>query len=151
MILILGSVILIARSSLMIFFKQSNLEKTDRTNASAWKMNRKNTIQKLNKNILPRKKTRSGRPTTVILSIWTYPRCNLITTNLEWREAGSLEGIPPRNHSNAQKCYEKLGIKLPQQELRGTYSKPVWDPKSTIWQPEKSTNRTQGLELSKPQ
>ena len=36
----------------------------------------------------------------------------------------------------AQKCHEELGIKQPQQELRGSYGKQVWDPKSTIWQPE---------------
>ena len=56
----------------------------------------------------------------------------------DYHQSGMERGWFPV--SNAQKCYEKLGIKLPQQELRGTYSKPVWDPKSTIWQPEKSTN-----------
>ncbi len=34
----------------------------------------------------------------------------------------------------AKQCHEQLGIIRPQNELRGTYSKPVWDPSSNIWQ-----------------
>ena len=33
----------------------------------------------------------------------------------------------------AQACHESLGITQPQQQLRGTYAKPVWDPRSEIW------------------
>ena len=36
----------------------------------------------------------------------------------------------------AKQCHESLEIKQPQKELRGTYSKPVWDPNSEIWQRE---------------
>ena len=39
----------------------------------------------------------------------------------------------------AERCHEKLGIKQPQKELRGTYAKPVWDPKSSIWLPEEAS------------
>ena len=34
----------------------------------------------------------------------------------------------------AKECHQELGITRPQQELRGSYSKPVWDPMSAIWQ-----------------
>ncbi|WP_137025021.1 hypothetical protein [Synechococcus sp. UW179A] len=37
-----------------------------------------------------------------------------------------------------QGCHEKLGVTRPQHELHGSYSKPVWDPNSKIWQPEQS-------------
>ena len=33
----------------------------------------------------------------------------------------------------ASECHEKLGITKPQKQLRGTYSKAIWDPKSDIW------------------
>ena len=33
----------------------------------------------------------------------------------------------------AKKCHEKLEIDNPQKQLKGTYSKPAWDPNSTIW------------------
>ena len=39
----------------------------------------------------------------------------------------------------AKQCHESLEIKQPQKELRGTYSKPVWDPNSEIWQRELNT------------
>ena len=34
----------------------------------------------------------------------------------------------------ASQCHNKLGITKPQKQLRGTYSKAVWDPNSDIWQ-----------------
>ena len=34
----------------------------------------------------------------------------------------------------ARQCHGQLGIDQPQRQLKGTYSKPVWDPKSPIWQ-----------------
>ena len=34
----------------------------------------------------------------------------------------------------AKQCHEQLGIIRPQNELRGPYAKPVWDPSSEIWQ-----------------
>lgn len=34
----------------------------------------------------------------------------------------------------ARDCHLQLGIDQPQQQLKGTYSKPVWDPNSQIWQ-----------------
>ncbi len=40
----------------------------------------------------------------------------------------------------AQACHESLGITQPQQQLRGTYAKPVWDPRSEIWM-----DRSRGL------
>ena len=33
----------------------------------------------------------------------------------------------------AKQCHEQLGITKPQKQLRGTYSKPVWDPSSSVW------------------
>ena len=33
----------------------------------------------------------------------------------------------------AKQCHKKLGIDDPQKQLKGTYSKPVWDPHSTVW------------------
>ena len=33
----------------------------------------------------------------------------------------------------ASQCHKKLGITNPQKQLRGTYSKAVWDPNSNIW------------------
>ena len=33
----------------------------------------------------------------------------------------------------ASQCHKKLGITKPQKQLRGTYSKAIWDPKSDIW------------------
>ena len=33
----------------------------------------------------------------------------------------------------AKQCHEVLGIEKPQQQLKGTYSKPVWDPNSAVW------------------
>ena len=39
----------------------------------------------------------------------------------------------------AQQCHEHIGISDPQKQLRGTYSKPVWDPNSSIWKSEEST------------
>ena len=33
----------------------------------------------------------------------------------------------------AKSCHTKLGVTQPQNQLRGTYGKPVWDPNSTIW------------------
>ena len=38
----------------------------------------------------------------------------------------------------AQECHQELGITRPQQQLRGSYAKPVWDPKSEIWQPDQA-------------
>ena len=34
----------------------------------------------------------------------------------------------------ARKCHSQLGIDQPQRQLKGTYSKAVWDPNSPIWQ-----------------
>ena len=34
----------------------------------------------------------------------------------------------------AEQCHQSLRITDPQKELRGSYSKPVWDPGSEIWQ-----------------
>ena len=34
----------------------------------------------------------------------------------------------------ARQCQVQLGIDQPQQQLKGTYAKPVWDPNSQIWQ-----------------
>ena len=34
----------------------------------------------------------------------------------------------------ARQCHGQLGIDQPQRQLKGTYSKPVWDPNSPIWQ-----------------
>ena len=33
----------------------------------------------------------------------------------------------------AKQCHTELGIAQPQKQLKGTYSKPVWDPNSKIW------------------
>ena len=33
----------------------------------------------------------------------------------------------------ASQCHGQLGIYQPQQQLKGTYAKPVWDPNSSIW------------------
>ena len=33
----------------------------------------------------------------------------------------------------ASQCHSQLGIDRPQQQLKGTYAKPVWDPNSPIW------------------
>ena len=33
----------------------------------------------------------------------------------------------------AKQCHEELGIDNPQKQLKGTYSKPAWDPNSKIW------------------
>ena len=33
----------------------------------------------------------------------------------------------------ASQCHGQLGIDQPQQQLKGTYAKPVWDPNSPIW------------------
>ena len=33
----------------------------------------------------------------------------------------------------ARQCHGQLGIDQPQQQLKGTYAKPVWDPNSPIW------------------
>ena len=33
----------------------------------------------------------------------------------------------------ARQCHGQLGIDQPQKQLKGTYSKPVWDPNSPIW------------------
>lgn len=33
----------------------------------------------------------------------------------------------------AKACHQSLNIERPQQQLRGTYAKPVWDPDSAIW------------------
>ena len=33
----------------------------------------------------------------------------------------------------ARQCHTELGITQPQKQLKGTYSKPVWDPSSKIW------------------
>ena len=33
----------------------------------------------------------------------------------------------------ARQCHDQLGIDQPQRQLKGTYAKPVWDPKSPIW------------------
>ena len=35
----------------------------------------------------------------------------------------------------AKQCHEELGIDSPQKQLKGTYSKPVWDPNAKIWIP----------------
>ena len=34
----------------------------------------------------------------------------------------------------ARQCHVQLGIAQPQRQLKGTYSKPVWDPNDQIWQ-----------------
>ena len=34
----------------------------------------------------------------------------------------------------ARQCHSQLSIDQPQQQLKGTYSKPVWDPNCPIWQ-----------------
>ena len=33
----------------------------------------------------------------------------------------------------ASQCHKKLGIINPKKQLRGTYSKAIWDPNSQIW------------------
>ena len=33
----------------------------------------------------------------------------------------------------ARQCHVQLDIDQPQQQLKGTYAKPVWDPNSSIW------------------
>ena len=33
----------------------------------------------------------------------------------------------------ARACHDALGIEHPQQQLKGTYAKPAWDPHSAIW------------------
>ena len=33
----------------------------------------------------------------------------------------------------AMQCHGQLGINQPQRQLKGAYSKPVWDPNSPIW------------------
>ena len=33
----------------------------------------------------------------------------------------------------ARQCHTELGITQPQKQLKGTYSKPVWDPNSKVW------------------
>ena len=33
----------------------------------------------------------------------------------------------------ASQCHGQLGIDQPQQQLKGTYAKPIWDPNSPIW------------------
>ena len=33
----------------------------------------------------------------------------------------------------AKACHQALNIERPQQQLRGSYAKPVWDPDSAIW------------------
>ena len=33
----------------------------------------------------------------------------------------------------AKQCHDELGIKRPQKQLHGTYSKAAWDPNSEIW------------------
>ena len=33
----------------------------------------------------------------------------------------------------ARQCHGQLGINQPQRQLKGTYSKPIWDPNSPIW------------------
>lgn len=35
----------------------------------------------------------------------------------------------------ARQCHAQLGINHPQQQLKGTYARPVWDPNSDIWAP----------------
>ena len=47
----------------------------------------------------------------------------------------------------ASQCHKKIGITKPQKQLRGTYSKAIWDPNSDIWQSneyprKKGKNRT---------
>ena len=39
----------------------------------------------------------------------------------------------------AKRCHEEMGITRPQQQLRGSYAKPVWDPGSQIWQSHQPT------------
>jgi len=34
----------------------------------------------------------------------------------------------------ASQCHKKIGITKPQKQLRGTYSKAIWDPNSDMWQ-----------------
>ena len=34
----------------------------------------------------------------------------------------------------ARQCHGQLGIDQPQRQLKGTYAKAVWDPRSQIWQ-----------------
>ena len=34
----------------------------------------------------------------------------------------------------AKQCHGLLGIDQPQRQLKGSYSKPAWDPNSPIWQ-----------------
>ena len=41
----------------------------------------------------------------------------------------------------AKQCHEKLGIDNPQKQLKGTYSKPAWDPNSTVWSHEKTNTQ----------
>jgi len=38
----------------------------------------------------------------------------------------------------AKQCHEELGIDKPQKQLRDTFSKPAWDPNSTIWKNSKN-------------
>ena len=41
----------------------------------------------------------------------------------------------------AKQCHDELGIKRPQKQLHGTYSKAVWDPNSEIWNNSTATNK----------
>ena len=41
----------------------------------------------------------------------------------------------------AKQCHEELKIINPQKQLKGTYSKPAWDPNSTVWSHEKTNTQ----------
>ena len=71
-----------------------------------------------------------------------------IITDYEFDQMLKETGLPPiwngktlvpwkDYHKNsiefASQCHSQLGINQPQQQLKGTYAKPVWDPNSSIW------------------
>lgn len=53
----------------------------------------------------------------------------------------------------ASQCHKKIGITKPQEQLRGTYSKPVWDPNSDIWKndeyPRQKSKKTEHSQLKR--
>ena len=54
--------------------------------------------------------------------IWNWKRL------LPWKE------FHQKSIQIAKECHQELGITRPQQELGGSYSKPVRDPMSDVWQ-----------------
>ena len=54
--------------------------------------------------------------------IWNWKRL------IPWKE------FHQKSIQIAKECHQELGITRPQQELGGSYSKPVRDPMSDVWQ-----------------